>query len=506
MKALRPWHSLVVTASLWGALAVPLTAQCPDGTPPPCHGARVAIVAPQSVAVLAFEAPDTALAYRADGIADDITALLGRLPRLVVKSSRMARRAQASAHGDLRAVGRALGVRWVVDGSMRPVRGGLHIAAQLVDTRTGALAWGDTFDRAEEALLELPAVIAAEVASRVGGSAVTHAERATLTTLRTRSPEADQHFLRGNFFLAERSSASLARAVGEYLEAARIDSTFTAALGRAAYAQVLEALWGFGLLAQQDSLMATALELADRAVRLDSASSDGWMGRAVALAYWDITRLSLAREAYTRALALDPRNAEAHHQYAQLLNDLGDHDEAERQLRLALAIEPGRVISMLDIVGESRPRDPSAGLPLVDSAVALAPAQWVVHAFRALVRLRVGDVPGALDDARFAVRLDSNTQTTAMLALALARSGDSTAAQALVAARSRGPLPIYSTGAAAALLALGDTAEALDELERMPLHPGRWGRLRFPEFDVLRGNPRFERLLAESRPRGAMGL
>jgi TolB-like protein len=478
-------------------------AQCTDGTPPPCRDAPPGPSA-MSVAVLAFQTRDTSLAYRSEGLADDITAVLGHLPRIEVKSSAMVRRAQASARGDLGSVGRTLGVRWIVDGSVRPIGARMRITAQLVDTRTGALAWGDTYDRTDDELLVLPGVIATEVASRLG-SGVTHADRSRITRLRTRSPEADEHFLRGNVFLAERSVAMLERAAQEYLEAVRIDPRFATALGRAAYARVLATFYSFVSPARTDSLMAAALALADSAVRLDSASSDAWMGRAAALAYWKVDSLPLARVAYGRSLALDPRSAEAHHQFAQLLNDLGDHDAAERELRTALAIEPGRIATLGDLLFETRPRDLALGLRLADSVVALGPTEWVGRYLRAVTRLRTGDAPGALDEARLAIRLDSNLETSALLALALARSGDTAAARAFVQAWSGAPVPIYSIGFAPALVALGDTAAALAVLERMPPSPGRWGRLHFPELDPLHGTPRYERLLAASRPPGAVG-
>ncbi len=57
----------------------------------------------------------------------------------------------------------------------------------------------------------------------------------------------------------------------------------------------------------------------------------------------------------------------------------------------------------------------------------------------------------------------------------------------------------------AALVAVGDTAEALDRLERAPPDPATWSLLRRPEFDALHGNPRYERLVTALRPPGSLG-
>jgi hypothetical protein len=89
-----------------------------------------------------------------------------------------------------------------------------------------------------------------------------------------------------------------------------------------------------------------------------------------------------------------------------------------------------------------------------------------------------------------------------VLAIVLARAGDSARAQALMA-----HLPGRTDHwlIVAALVAVGDTAAALDRLERTPPVPYLWAALRRPEFDALRGNPRYQRLLAAVRPAGAVG-
>src|SRR4051794_12330001 len=103
-------------------LAVALRAQCPDGTPPPCSatrgsGARATGTAPARnwVAVLYFDARDTADVSLAEGLSDEIATSLGHVTRLVVKIPSAVRRVQVANSGNVRAIGRALGVKWVVD-------------------------------------------------------------------------------------------------------------------------------------------------------------------------------------------------------------------------------------------------------------------------------------------------------------------------------------------------------------------------------------------------------
>ncbi len=124
MKAVRRSGGQAVSASVAAVFLLTAfppdrlyaTAQCPDGAPPPCRGLAprgVAGPAQASVAVLVFESRDTADAYLAEGLTEEIATSLSRVARLQVKSPSAVRRAQQQAPGDLRALGRMLNVFWV---------------------------------------------------------------------------------------------------------------------------------------------------------------------------------------------------------------------------------------------------------------------------------------------------------------------------------------------------------------------------------------------------------
>src|SRR5687768_10908636 len=120
VRQYRPVMSCRLTALLaLPALALRLDAQCPDGRQPPCTPPQATAPAPNTVAVLYFDARDTADAFLAEGMAEEIATSLGRVPRLTIKVPSAVRRAQTAHAGNARAVARALGVRWLVDGSVR---------------------------------------------------------------------------------------------------------------------------------------------------------------------------------------------------------------------------------------------------------------------------------------------------------------------------------------------------------------------------------------------------
>jgi Flp pilus assembly protein TadD len=309
--------------------------------------------------------------------------------------------------------------------------------------------------------------------------------------------------LRGNFFLAQRSAESTGRALQEYREAERLDSGFAAAIGRAAYAYAIARFLNVQLAdVPVDSLAIRGLAVADRALRRDSGSSEAWMARGTLLAFANPLTLAGATDAFDRAIALDSRNAEAHHQYAAVLNFLGRHNDADRELHLALALDPGRAVSYSDLA-VTHGRDTALAVALADSAVALDPTSPTLRRIRARARFVAGDIRGAQDDAELANRIQpGNPIVENVLAIVLARAGDTTRARTLIG-HWMGRTAHWSVFAAQ--VAVGDTAAALDGLEAARTDPGYWMVLHFPEFDALHGNRRYEQLLVRLRPPGAVG-
>ena len=142
-----------------------LSAQCPDGSPPPC---RRASPPPQSIAVLYFGVltPDSTDAYLADGLTEEIISQLGSRPRLTVQSRTAVLAYRRSAIAPA-ALGRALGVTYLVSGSVR--RSGTHwrIAVELVQAATGIRVWGEQYDRENDDPLAIQGEVARAAARSV---------------------------------------------------------------------------------------------------------------------------------------------------------------------------------------------------------------------------------------------------------------------------------------------------------------------------------------------------
>lgn len=240
-----------------------------------------------------------------------------------------------------------LGVAYLVDGSVRRSGERVRASVQLVDARTGFQVWSNDYDRATSDLLSLQADVAHKVAEQIAGRLLP-AEAAVLASRPTNNPVAYDQFLRGNYYLTQRSPSAVALAINEYERAVRLDTSFTPALARAAYGYALYLEWGWAYPdLPPDSVLARGTSAAERALRQDSTSADAWMARGYMLVHRHPRTLTGARAAIERALALDPSNAEAWHHFGSTLSYLGDDSGAFVAFHRALALEPQRAGTLL---------------------------------------------------------------------------------------------------------------------------------------------------------------
>jgi len=301
------------------------------------------------------------------------------------------------------------------------------------------------------------------------------------------------------------------RAIDQYESVVRLDPGFTPALARVAIGYGLFLDWGWefpGL--SPEAVLAHGFDAADRALRQDSTSADAWMARGFLLSFRNPRTFAGVSEAQRRALALDPRNAEAHHQYGMTLLWLGRDSAAAGMYRRALQLEPERPITLFNLgrIAARRVRYAEARR-WADSALAIDPGADYAYVLRALAEFRLGQPAEARADAETGARLRSGFRVPAEAVLALIelQAADTSDARTRIERlereiRSAGNRTITDAAwVGHALVALHQSDRALGLLERVRPRGARlWFYLRAPEFDAIKSNARFAKLLAESAP------
>ena len=469
-----------------------LAAQCPDGSPPPCGRAAVRQSAPNSVAVLYLDnlSRDTADAYLADGLTEEIIIRLGQVQRLVVKSRFEVQRFRGRAIADPTALGRSLNAAYLVTGSVQRAGDQVRLRAALVRAATGAQIWGDVFDRSDKNLLTVESDIARAVTAAIAGQLLPE-ERARLDRPLTTDPIAYQEYLRGTQALSNSfDEASLRSALAHFDRAIARDSDFAAAF--AGEAAAWEGL-ADGYLTGREGY-GRAATAAREAITRDSllAPPYAWLSFAVLAVEFDGREAErLAR----RAVTLGPRSAEAHAVLGQALYARGRLDEALSEARRAWDLDSLSANSGYYYI------DMLLFTHGLDSAAAFLPRYRQV-APAAEANQLTGRLLAARGDLRGAAHLlnwrDYGGGAAGTYVRALLAGGDTVAALATVdsmlAARATGyfnPLAL-----ARAYTALGDVDRGMKWLQQAFEERTIWliDMRRDDELAPLRGDPRYAAL------------
>jgi adenylate cyclase len=293
-----------------------------------------------SVAVLPFANlnGDPQQDYFSDGITEDITTELSRFSELVVIARNSAFQYKGRAV-DIRQVGRDLGARYVLEGSVRRTGDRIRIAAQLIDAVTGAHRWAERYDR------ELHDIFAVqdEVARAIVAMLATHLNRAEIERALLKPPaawEAYDYYLRGAeaFFLHtnRRTKASLHDARRLLEQSLAIDPDYARAAAMLSRTYVEAYVEPFDSDYLSPAALDRALELAETAVRLDARLPQARAQLGSVLLYERQHDAALAE--FERAFALNPNFID--HRYAQALGYVGEHARAIEVLEANMRLDP----------------------------------------------------------------------------------------------------------------------------------------------------------------------
>lgn len=300
-------------------------------------GAPVArAAAPPSVAVLPFVdmSPDRDQDYFGEGLAEELIHALARVQglRVVARTSAFALKGLKL---DLREIGRMLSVGAVLEGSVRKAGSRLRVTAQLIDAATGMHLWSERFDREERDIFDIQDEITAAIVEHLKVTLLS-GERAALRKRATTDTEAYALYLKGLYFLARPDAGSYAKALHFFQLAADKDPNF--ALAYAGMAFVFGAL-GIMNLAPPAEVWPKAKAAMRKALDLDEDLAEAH-AVAATIAFWYEWDWDAAGRSLDRVLSLNPGDAMSHGVRGWFLINRRRFDEALREIKKALELDP----------------------------------------------------------------------------------------------------------------------------------------------------------------------
>jgi adenylate cyclase len=279
--------------------------------------------------------------YFSDGISEDLTTSLSRFGDLFVIARDSAFKYKGQ-HVDAKLVGRDLGVRYLLQGSVRRDAEGLRITAQLVDAGSSKQIWAETYDRAGAGIF----AVQDEVTQKIVVTLVAHMTRSEVDRISrkpSKSLAAYDAYLRANALVRnmERDRAKVNDARALYEQAIAADANFAPAYQGLANVHFL--LWGIACPEQpggcefhQPAVLDRAQAVAQQAVDLDPSRAE-----AYAMLGWIFNfqnRYDKALTTYERAFALNPNYAEG--RYGLLLSHAGRAPEAIEYMKRIMRLDP----------------------------------------------------------------------------------------------------------------------------------------------------------------------
>jgi adenylate cyclase len=308
----------------------------------PSRGRALPLPDKPSIAVLPFQnmSGDPEQEYFADGMVEDIITALSRFKALFV----VARNSSFTYKGravDVKQVGRELGVRYVLEGSVRRAANRLRITGQLIDASTGSHLWADRFEGAIQDVFELQDHVTESVVGAIA-PAIERAELERAKRKPTDSLDAHGHYLRGLAKLYQfdirHTVAALEEALHSFQRAIDIDPDFASAYAGAAACYVSAKAAGRRITTSANEMI-DLKRLSQRATEL--AKDDAW---ALTLSAWALAytggELHAASSVIDRALALNSNLAEAWHCSGWIKNWLGQREVAIERFARAMRLSP----------------------------------------------------------------------------------------------------------------------------------------------------------------------
>jgi TolB-like protein/Tfp pilus assembly protein PilF len=457
----------------------------------------------KSIAVLPFEnlSHDSENAYFAEGIQEEILNRLSRIGDLKV-ISRTSTQRYKSAPANLSEIANQLGVAHILEGTVQKAADQVRVSVQLINAQTDSNIWAEKFDRELTDIFSVESEIAKTIAETLQAK-LTASEQRAIDVRPTESSEAHQLYLKGRFFWSKRTTADLKKSIDYFNQAIEKDPNYALAYAGLADAWLVLPLFG-GDAPKDCSPKAEAA--ARRAIHLDETLADphASLGLLLAIYYFDC---SASIRELERAIQLNPNYAMAPHWLGNLpLTFIGQFDRAIGELKRALELDPLSMIINANL-GQTYycSRRYEEAIAQLRGALEIDPGFYYAHYQLGQALELKGDHDAAIAEYQKAGELNDDPSVQALLAHAMAKSGNQAQArnvlERLIETSHDRYVSAYGIGLI--YLGLGENEEAVRWFEKSydDRDGTEIGYIKVhPFLDPLRGDPRFEKLANQIVP------
>lgn len=451
----------------------------------------------RSLAVLPLEnvSQDPDQNYFAQGMTDALISEMSKVGALRVISRTSVMQYKGS-NKTIAQIAQDLNVDAILEGSVMRIGNEVRITTELVDARHDRTLWGKNYEGDLSDVIALQSDVAQAVVREIKIT-LTPQEKVVLAKTQKVSPAVYDTYLRGQFYLGERTPEALQRAVAQFEKAVSLDPNY--ALGYAGLAD------GYGLLGLYDvypvkEIIPKAKAAALKAIQLDDTLAEAYTSLAwITWSFdWDWDG---AERFYRRAIQLAPSYASAHQFYALYLASMGRRQESFSEIKRAQTQDPLSPIIQSNVAWcYYLARDYESAIQQARSTLDLHPDFAVAHEYLGQAYAEESRTREAVAEfQKLLAALPKDPSGKSFLAYAYGRAGNSAQALAEIREleqRSTGTLvPAYDL--AIAYAGLDDQATVLQWLERSyEQRDGHLVNLKVhPAFDRLHTNPEFHKFL-----------
>ena len=467
----------------------------------PASSSENRTVAPpsKSVAVLPFvnlsRDPDNA--YFAAGIQDEIITRLAKIGELKVVSCLSTQRFK-SAPDDLPAIANQLGVANILQGSVQRTTDTVRVNVQLVKAETDNHLWADTFDRKLTDVFQIESDIAKTIAEKLQAK-LTGSEERALSIKPTSDSEAHQLYLQGRYLWNRRTGQNLKKALSYFQQAVEKDPNFALAYTGIADSCALIPVYGAGTPREYYPRAKLA---AEKALQLDDMLAEAHA--SMANVFFRYLELGKSVSEFERSIQLNPNYPTAHQWYGRLtLLALGQFDHALAEAKRAVELDPVSPIGHTDVgTVYLIERRYDEAIAILRKTLEMEPDFYWAHRQLGTALELNGSPAEAIVEYQRAAELNDDPRVLAFIGHARASMGKQTEAREILAKLTEISKTRYISGYSFAVihLALGEKDQAVNWLEKDAGEQTGF-EINFikvdPYLDPLRGDPRFEDLVAK---------